>query len=290
MRVQALLALREQARALRVRALAQEHGLQLALCELAAEGDATRAAHADKLARELAELCPQPAVDEAHALPESLKECADPESFVNALREVATPIAVPARWAARVDTSRQDAKDIERDAVELRRGEVISGAEARFDGVLQRLIADIESASAGEADADACERFARALLNAVNRTCSGGDALDVLEKARPDCVRFRPDTTAQLEPLRVEVAGASLAFVDAARRWDFGVTARVQASVRFLVSDAEHAREYAAVRCDFERRFGMGLVAPRRRGKDAFALGEGVLRLTIVDIYGASDF
>jgi len=237
MRVQALLALREQARALRVRALAQEHGLQLALCELAAEGDATRAAHADKLARELAELCPQPAVDEAHALPESLKECADPESFV-----------------------------------------------------LQRLIADIESASAGEADADACERFARALLNAVNRTCSGGDALDVLEKARPDCVRFRPDTTAQLEPLRVEVAGASLAFVDAARRWDFGVTARVQASVRFLVSDAEHAREYAAVRCDFERRFGMGLVAPRRRGKDAFALGEGVLRLTIVDIYGASDF
>jgi len=281
--MQALLALREQARALRVRALAQEHGLQLALCELAAEADEARAAHADQVARELAALCPQPAVDEAHALPASLRECADPEFFVRALREVELPLSVPARWTT-AHTSRQDAKDIERDTVELRRGEVISGAEARFDGVLQRLVADIESAAAGEADADACERFARALLNAVNRTCSGGDALDVLEKARPECVRFRPDTAAPLEPLRVEVASAPAAFVDAAGRWDFGVTARVQASVRFLVSDAEHAREYASLRCDFERRFGMGLVAPRRRGKDAFALGEGALRLTVEDL------
>jgi hypothetical protein len=187
------------------------------------------------------------------------------------------------------DTRVQDAKDIERDQL-LINGALVVGSEAGFDAVVGRLVACLRAIpDVAEISEEACELFSRVLLNAANRTSSGGDMYDVLERGRPrDFVMLCPDSSST-KPLRIDIGPHAGPFC-AQGVWDFGVVAAVEAELTFLVyasDDSGFHHPVARIMTTMSRQFGLPVVNPAvtlnhdkmAAHKQRFALGPPMAKL-----------
>ena len=166
-----------------------------------------------------------------------------------------------------VDTRHQDAKDIERDAMIVgdHAGAVLFGANIGYDGAINAIAAEIaELCETERSDRSAILKFARLLLNASNRTTSGGDAFEAIERfVKPGHLVFiAPDSTAPLAPLRISCRLDTFKTVDG---WDWGVCGRTEASTRYLIyelNDVDRLNPIARIEGKCIREFGMPLPLP----------------------------
>jgi hypothetical protein len=193
------------------------------------------------------------------------------------------------------DTTFQDSKDIERDLVMVN-DSLLVGSEAKYEGVVSRVASLAHAVSPDELAMVACQRFARALVNAANRTSSGGDVYELLEQVRQNCphVMFCPDSTSQTTPLSIFVQNEVTSFCRLRdSEWSFGLVANVEATMHFLLyASTDQSFALARVSTTFSRQFGLPLASPPSAeddGKSAlhkeeFALGPASVTFKVAEV------
>lgn len=170
------------------------------------------------------------------------------------------------------DTRGQDTKDLERDSLMLGEDVVIHGAALGYEGTLRKVCeylievidADDLGFGANSTHPEHVIRFARVLVNATNRTTSGGDAFEAIERflRAPQLVFVAPDSKAKPSPMQIS---CKLGAFHCNRGWDYGLIARTDATTKYLmfdVDDVDRARPIAAIEARCVRKFGLMLPLP----------------------------
>lgn len=149
----------------------------------------------------------------------------------------------------------QDAKDIARDELAIN-GELVAGSIG-YDAIVDRIQTQLEQLLAAEIGkplpqfsmqlSDTLHRIAMEVLNASNRTESGGSAYEVLGRFvtnhEMDHVLIRP-ASAKAPPIQIDMDMGAYQLTegvdaqDAATNWGFGVRVTLTAVTWYLVCDA----------------------------------------------------
>jgi len=225
--------------------------------------------------------------------------CSSAQDFVRRLRSSISghrfSIPAPTRALPNSDTRFQDAKDIERDSI-LINDNLLVGNEAKYDGIVSRLVSLLtEVPEAAEVSNSARHRFARALLNASNRTCSGGDVYEILDRARGQSpyVVFTPDSMRQSQPLKISIAKSAESYSSGTDKWNFGIVANVEASLCFLCYNSDMTEALVRVHSVFQRSFGLPLLSVGVQSvddgrsdlhKEQFALANGTVLFKVENV------
>ena len=175
------------------------------------------------------------------------------------------------------DTRHQDAKDIERDAIrvetEVSTSFPLFGSNIGYDGAV-KAISDCLSkcSSSGPSDPQGLIKFARVLLNAANRTTSGGDAFEAIERfiRAPQLVFVAPDSSAPLEPLLIT---CQQGVFKNRYGFDWGVKGKTVATTTYLVydnDDIDRKGPLAKLTATCTREFGLALPLPEFDDRSVF--------------------
>jgi hypothetical protein len=166
-----------------------------------------------------------------------------------------------------VDTRHQDAKDIERDALIIGEGSssILYGANIGYNGAINAIAVEIAELCDERPDSSAVCRFARVILNASNRTTSGGDAFEAIERfVKPGHLVFiAPDSNSALDPIKVS---CKLGPFRNAEGWEWGVRGRTEATTRYLIyalDDLDRLHPLARIQGKCVREFGLPLPLPK---------------------------
>ena len=182
------------------------------------------------------------------------------------LKDVVMRPTLSASKTSSQDTRHQDAKDIERDAllIGMDSSTPFFGATIGYDGAVNAVAAEIGECCGESSQSSGIIKFARVLINAANRTTSGGDAFEAIERfLKPGHLVFvAPDSSAPLHPLRISCRrGVFRTNVG----WEWGVRARTEASTRYLVydlDDIDRVKPIARMDGRCIREFGLAMPLP----------------------------
>lgn len=165
------------------------------------------------------------------------------------------------------DTRHQDTKDIERDAVYIGKDShlILHGSSVGYDGIVKAICAEVAEQCAVHSDHEAIRKFSRSLLNAANRTTSGGDAFETIERfVRPVHLVFvAPDSTAPLEPIRIYCDTGLFRTRDG---WEWGVRGYTEATSKYVIyenDDVDRINPLAKIEGTCRRIFGLPLPLPQ---------------------------
>ncbi|TYZ60552.1 hypothetical protein PybrP1_010489, partial [[Pythium] brassicae (nom. inval.)] len=205
-------------------------------------------------------------------------------AYLAHVQALADPAAAPERVVGLLSDAQafQDAKDIRRDELVLN-GAFVSGALG-YAAVVDRLQLEIQQtvrAHVGGAHrvggpdvdefADTTRAIAKQILNACNRTESGGSSYEVLSRFllnhETDAIVIRP-ASAKAAPLQIRVDVGAFTETNRTNRsnrdemWAFGVRVALSAVTWYLVCDADDpTSELYEVKTTYENRlaFPLGL-------------------------------
>mmetsp|Transcript_1039 Transcript_1039/g.1316 ORF Transcript_1039/g.1316 Transcript_1039/m.1316 type:complete len:384 (-) Transcript_1039:67-1218(-) len=223
----------------------------------------------------------------------SLQEAESTEAYLAALRTFPPSFNYPLHLHTRrgcnsanydKDTRHQDCRDIERDRLRINGSEVYSGAELKYDGVVELLVDELEKLIKdrripGNSNVKlGLSRFARVLLNIGNRTNSGGDAYEVIMHILgcSDKVLITPNSN-RADPVEIDFSVG--VFTNAKdQSLDWGVCAELRASTYYNITDTvDLEKSHGLIVGRFRQSLGISLPVPQYSSELALDDGRSLL-------------